>query len=978
MDTVATANRLIGRTEQVGLLVAALDGCTDAATVVALTGEAGVGKTALVDVLGRHAAAAGDQVLRGACTLVLSEPIAYAPIAGALRSGGIFSADLDAPNRGELFERMLRLFAQRRPENRRQLLLLDDLHWSDPASMEFVGFLARNLPAGHLVVLSYRSDDAPADPSAQLVLETIVSHREVRKIDLQRLSEPEVAALYEQQTGRPADQHELQTLLERSGGNPFIATELIAAGRVDLLPPRIGDVLTLRTARLGADAIAVVRVVAVLGRPISQQLLDRIVDLPEDRSLAAVAECVGAGILVVNQVDQRYKFRHALARDALLAQLLPGERQRIHHRIAVTLGEEQSTRRSAGQSAEWAAHWRASGHDAEAFDATLIAAATARKVFTHAEAWRQYRHLVTLLDNGFGPDGAVQRSQLLADAADAARWAGAATDAVELTRRAIVDIEEPAERARISERLGRCLWDIGDTAGAEQAYQLAESIAADLPASSLQATICASRARLAMQAGRYAEAESLARRAIRLARKTAAPAEQSRASAVLGMCRVFAGQLETGIALIRKAARMAAQSGDDEDRRRVAGNLAFSLLIAGHAREACRTAVDALAAVRRHNAIAGSGAALVSNTIVLLRLTGRWDEAAKLSDEAFSEGVTAGQALLIRLARAELDLCRGDLQGARENLDAAAYLGRSDTSVSIVADLALVEAEWSLLKGDLDDASGAIDRAVAVLETGSETRDLARACALGLRIEADRASLPGARRAPVLPTTRATSLRDTALTVGAASTSPEVVAYCATAAAEWTRFEGQSDAGRWAEVARRWTTLECPLEQAYARYRWGQSQMSDDRTSAVEQLGRAQSIAAELKAAPLLTAIDDLGRRARVKLNSQPVDEPTENADRFGLTRREREVLEELALGLTNKQIATRLFLSPRTVDVHVANVLMKLGARTRAEAVALVARADTSVVFTVVDQRPTRLPLQISLPERSSGLPLTSLRWRD
>lgn len=975
---MATADRLIGRTEQVGQLLAALDSSTDAATVVALTGEAGVGKTALIDLLAWHAAGAGDQVLRGACTVVLSEPIAYAPIAGALRGAGIATADLGAPNRGELFERMLRLLVEHRLENGRQLLLLDDLHWSDPASMEFVGFLARNLPAGHLVLLSYRSDEAPADPAAQLVLETIVSHREVRKIDVQRLSEPDIAALYEQQTGLPADQQELLTLLERSGGNPFIATELIAAGRMDRLPPRIQDVLTLRTARVGIDASAVVRVVAVLGRPISQQLLDSIVDLTEDRTLAAVAECISAGILVVDQVDQRYGFRHALAQDALLAEMIPGERQRIHYRIAVTLGDRQSTRHSAGQSAEWAAHWRASGHDVEAFEATLVAAATARKVFTHTEAWRQYRHLVTLLDNGFGPDGAADRGRLLAEAAEAARWAGDVTEAVELTRRAIVDISDPAERARITERLGRCLWDIGDTAGADRAYLLAESIAADLPASSLQATICASRARLAMQAGRYTEAESLARKAIRLARKTATPAEQSRASAVLGMCRVLAGELEPGIALIRKAAQMAAESGDDEDRRRVAGNLAFSLLIAGHAREACRTAVDALAAVRRHNAIASSGAALVSNTIVLLRLTGRWDEAAQLSDEAFSEGVTAGQALLIRLARAELDIGRGDLPAARENLDAAAYLGRSATSVSIVADLALVEAEWSLLNGDLDDASAAIDRAVAVLETGSETRDLARACALGLRIEADRASLPGARRAPGLPTALATSLRETAVTIGGASTSPEVKAYCATAAAEWSRFDGRSDAGRWAEVAQLWTTLECPLEQGYVRYRLAQAQMSHDRASAVDQLGRAQAIAVELKAAPLLNAIGDLGRRGRIRLNRQPVDEPTENADRFGLTRREREVLDELRLGLTNKQIAARLFLSPRTVDVHVANVLMKLGARTRAEAVALAAAPGAGAPLSVVDERPAGLPLQKSSPERSSTPPLTSLLGRD
>lgn len=968
MDIFVPSHRLVGRVAELGLLVDALDACVDRVTVATLNGEAGIGKSALIDVLSEYATTRGDQVLRGACTVVLNEPIPYAPIAAALRSGGIGMADLPAANRGELFERILRLLVEHRPAQASQVLALEDLHWGDAGTMELAGFLARNLPPRHLILLSRRSDEAPADPAASMVLDAIAAHREVRRIDVRRLPEADVVQLFAQQTDRSPDAGELRTLMARSDGNPFIATELIDAGRLDRLPPRLQDVLMLRAARLGADARAVVRAVAVLGRPTPQRLLDRMAGLPQEQVLPAVAECIAAGILVVEQAEQRYAFRHALAQDALLADMLPGERQRIHRRIAEALDDLPITRRSAGASAEWAAHWRASGDDPEAFAATLVAATTARRAFAHIDAWRQFQHVVELLDAGPGPAEPSAQSRLLADAAEAARWAGDAWQAVELARRAAEQATGPDERARITERLGRCLWDTGDTAGADSAYAEAEAIAAGRPASALQATICASRARLAMQAGRYPQAETLARTAIDLARRNEAPAEQGRATAVLGMCRVLAGDVESGIALIRQAVPLATSWGDDEDRRRIAGNLAFALLIAGHTREACQTAVDALAIARRQNAIAGTGAALVSNTIVLLRLTGRWEEAERLSDEAFTEGVTAGQALLIRLARAELDMARGDHSAARENLDAAAYLGSRGTSVSIDADLALAEAGWSALAGDLGSAVASIDRAISVLDNGSEIRDLARACALGLRIEADLGAGFAARRSPIPSTDRAESLHERANRIGRDSTSPEIRAYCTTAEAEWSRLSGVSDVRLWDAAAECWAALECPLELAYARFRLAEACLSTDRKAAVGQLRSAQEIATRLQAAPLSSAIADLGRRSRVRLAEEPAGAPTGSADRFGLTRREREVLDDLALGLTNKQIASRLFLSPRTVDVHVANILMKLGARTRAEAVAVARPAATDRVPRPVDQ-PLSLPRLASATARPSSV---------
>lgn len=929
----------VGRDEEIGRLLAAREDASSASVVVAVSGEAGVGKSMLLDVLGGHAGAAGDQVLRGACSVVLREPLPYAPIAAALRSSGISTSGLSMASRGEMYESILSVLVEQRPPGGRQVLTLEDLQWGDSGTMEIAGFLARNLPAGHLMVLTRRSDEAAVDPAAAALLDAVISQREVRRITLTRLPQEQVAALFTRYTGRSPVAAELSILMRRSGGNPFIAAELLEAGSLEHLPSRLQDVLMLRMGQLDAESRAVVNVLAVLGRPAEQGLLDDIVGLSAEQALIAAGQCVASGVLIADPHGVGYAFRHALMQEAVLRTLLPGERQRIHHRVARALDADRRTRQSASAAAEWAAHWRASGHDDRAFEATIVAAETAFRVFARAESWRQYQHLVELVDAGCGGDD-DRRCRVLASAAEAARWAGDTTQAVSLARRAADLAVEPGMRARIAERLGRSLWDSGDTTGAERALSLAAALAGTLPRSTLHATISASTARLAMQVGDYERAEVAARSAISVAIETAARADQARATTVLGMCRVLAGDLEAGVDLLRRASELTENWGDDEDRRRVAGNLAFALLIAGHTQQACDTAVRALSEARRHNTMAGTGAALVSNTIVLLRLTGRWPEAVRLSDDAVAEGITEGQALLIRLARAELDMVRGELVGARENLDTVEDLvGRGGTA-SIAADLALAEAMWGLLSGDPESASVSVKRATDVLAEGSETRDLARACALGLRIEGALTGRPG-RRDAIGPEDRAELLLKDAQSILAITPSPEVQAYCVTALAEYRRVRGSSDPQGWLAAAERWAALACPHEQAYCRFRAAEAYLPSDRSAAAAQILAAAAIAATLGAIPLTTMSDDLVRRGRLRpslasTSTGGLEAAASPADRFGLTRRESQVLEELVGGLTNKQIAARLFLSPRTVDVHVANVLMKMGVRTRAEAVAV------------------------------------------
>lgn len=922
--------RPVGRDADTAALLSALQDTGARCRLAVVTGEAGIGKSLLLETLETHALADGDQVLRGDCTVVSAEPLPYAAIVAALRSGGAIPSGVQAAQRSDLFENILATLVRLRPEGRRQVMLLEDLQWVDASTIDLIAFLVHNLPAHHLVVLSRRTDEIALDPAAHRVLDTVCSTRDALRIDLQRLPVEQLQELFGRSAGRPPVDDELSALWDRTGGNPYMALELIEAGSLYQLPDRLSEVLTLRAAHLSATGLEVARTVAVAGRTLVQRELPRFTGVPESEVLTAVREAIDAGVLVVDRSGEGYTFRHALMQEALIGWMLPGERQRIHRRIAEALDDDPRIRHSASAAAEWSAHWRATGDQVRAFAVTAEAAKAAGAAFAHSGRWRQYRFLVQLLAEGYGPADQAARGRLLAEAAEAARWAGHAGHAVDLGRRAASLLSDPTDRAHLYERLGRALWDNGSPQEASIAYERADQLAQEVEEPALRARVTASRARLAIQGGRYAEAISAAALAIELAAAGSAPAEDARARAVLGMCEVLTGEIEEGLAELRRAQVATARWGDDEDKRRLAGNLAFCQLLAGDARAACETAVLGLAEARRQNPISGTGAALVSNTVVLLWMTGRWPEAIELSDEAIAEGVDEGQALLVRLARAQLDLERGELADASRHLEAAGELVVHGATTSITADLALARSRWAWAAGDRDRAFVEVDKAWAAVQDTSEWREMARTCALALRWCAEE---HGGRR--VGTGTRRDRFLAAAVDLGERRPTPEVQAYLVTALAENSRAQGEGQAAAWSDAVSAWGRIGRIHEEAYARFRLGESLLGPDRPRAVIELTAALETATRLGAGPLQGSVEDLLRRARIRRAAVVVGDV---GSRFQLTPRESEVLTELATGLTNKQIAARLYLSPRTVDVHVANVLMKLGVRTRVEAASLLA----------------------------------------
>jgi predicted ATPase len=616
---------LVGRDGQLTVLQDAMRGASERAAVVLICGQAGIGKTRLVDALVDRARRDGQLVLVGGCLTLSGEAIPYAPIAevvrqigrtagalGALSEHAIteIEALLELPedqlprNRAEMFERMLRLLEVIRPAGAVLVLVLvlEDMHWADEGSIDMTSFLARNLAPGSLLLMTYRAEEVEPASSLRTLLRRLRSDSRVRYLELPPLSRPELTELAAARLGREPSSIEIERLWTRSEGNPFFAEELLAAGEFGGVPESLQEVLLARADRLSGDAEQVVRVAAVIGRPVDHDTLAAAVDLEERRLLGAVKQSVGRGLLSVDRQRERYVFRHVLTQDAVLATLLPGERRRLHQAVATALATQPDLAISASSAVEWATHLLASGAPRdEAGAASLSAARLATGVYAYADAWRLYQRAVELAapDDVDLSQRASMQAGLLAEAADAARRAGARYDAMRLASEALV-LESAAEkRAMIMEALGRDFLEIDDFDSAERLFNQAADQTVGYPPTELTARIAASQAQLEYMCDRLHTAAERARRAIRLAEQVQAHAEEARARSILGHCLVHLGEVAGGLDLVRQGRDLTERWGDLEDRQRADSRYGYALLMAGRTREACDALLSALATLRR-------------------------------------------------------------------------------------------------------------------------------------------------------------------------------------------------------------------------------------------------------------------------------------------------------------------------------------------------------------------------------------------
>lgn len=956
---------LIGRTRELAALRdAAASARGGRATAVVLAGDAGVGKSRLVGELLGGLSAEGFRCLLGRSVNLPDGGVPYLPLVDALRTVESDVWQRIEPHlRGtaerplsqlQIYDAVVELLSELAAQSP-LCLVLEDIHWSDPSTRDLLRYLFGRMDTERLMVLlTYRADDVDRRHPLRPFLAEIARMPSVQRVVVDPLPPEGIAELVRAEGSVAAVV--VDDIVSRADGNAFFAEELRDAALADIarhrpadsapfalpdaLPDALLDVLIARLEQLDRRAAMVVGVAAVAGRRVGHDVLAAVTGMGEMELEEALREAVTAHVLVPDPDAPAYEFRHALMQEAAYAELLPGERVRTHRAYAQVLSAELVENPAA--AAELAYHAELSLDVPLALGASVNAGLHALAVHAPSEAQRHFERALAWWCAVPDAEVVAGRSELDVHqlAAQAAAAAGDPARAVVLLQAAdqLADRSGDTElRVAVRATLAAARYHAGDpraeatsaealalaqqlgpssaraqarstravvlfftnAPGVAEMATLALSDAEEIGAANLQAEALITLARLAEQGDQPDRAEQYFTRALALARDSGDVAAELRTLFNLAVSRADRGDLAQSQEWTARSIARAAETGmTDSEYAKITRGIDYSLryMIGDWDAIAADQEAKLPAAARISRAVATAAVATARGEARAVPLVDSRPGARELSRRAASQ-IHALEAIFA----IERACWRGDVDGAAQQFRSqrrvpieewgGEYLERIwliAAGISALADLAGV----ARLKGD----AAAVDAAVAdgELAIADIRASMAHACATSSRLAAD------------------------------------MTAWSARAEAELSRLRADSDPAPWRsalaafsfgyryEVARcRWRLAEALIEQSQGSEREG-----------VGLLEAAHATALELGAKPLATAIEALARRAKI---------PGIGAAGAAsvLTAREAEVVALLALGRTNRQIGAALFISEKTASVHVSNLLAKLRAATRGEAVA-------------------------------------------
>ena len=920
---VNTRTSFVGRTEQLGRLEAALaEAATGMPCAVFVGGEAGVGKTRLVAEFSNHAQRHGAYLLEGGCYEVSGGGLPYGPIVKALRGmsrddpaasheqlGDVLSelftllpigerpqqppdASLSTGiARARLFELLLALLG-RLGHAGPVVVTIEDLQWADQSTLDLLNFWLHNLHDEHAVIVAtYRSDELDDRHPMQAVVAEADHNPRTKRMELSGFDRAELAQQLAGLLGAPPTAATVERIYARSAGNPFFAEELLAAGMREggaPLPQAPRDLIMRRVNSLPENVWDVLGVVAAAGRDISHRLVAAASELPERALLHALRVAVAHRLLVGDVETGTYRFRHELAREAIYADLLPGERIRLHTAIALALSEDPSL--AGGQdalvAAEVAHHWHAAHNPPRALEASIAAGRAAVGIYAFSEARRQLERALSLWERV--PDATARagltRSELLEQTAEICLWADEVDRAIELVREALAGTDaarEPVRAGALHERLGRYLWAWGNSERSLAALAEANRLLANQGSSPELAQARAAYGRALIIAGRYSQARERSEEAVAMARTIGARQAEGYALNTLGVSRTMTGDPEGGIATLREAQEIAEELGSFDDLDRAYSNLSWALEQAGQLEEAAATALAGLGMARELRLEFTAGAVLLLNAASQLFLLGRWAEMDDLIGDAPRLEANAGSSPYLHQLRGELAMALGHFDHAGEHLETARRTSTQVTEPQLLGPLHACLAELAIWEGRYGAAQASVEEGLELL-VGTEDEQLAlRLCAVGLRGLADHAqaaSIAGAaarvetvRNVGMALLGRAGELNGSL--AGRGALLPEAHANLQLVHAEHSRLEGHDSPDAWEAVAVLRHGLQQPYRAAYAQWRQAAALARQGDGGAMSAaLSRAYVTATWLGAAPLRRRLELLAGRHGVELGSPPVE----------------------------------------------------------------------------------------------------------
>ncbi|MFF5159701.1 AAA family ATPase [Streptomyces sp. NPDC000348] len=416
VETKSVSPVFVGRSTELDTLDTALARATAEPQALLVGGEAGVGKTRLVEEFAAAARRRGAVVALGGCVEIGADGLPFAPFSTALRQLRRELPDqlaAAASGQEEELARLLpeigtaarearrdeqgvaRLFAltarllERVAADHTVVLVLEDLHWADASTRHLLAYLFRTLRTGRLVVLAtYRSDDIHRRHPLRPLLAELDRLRTVQRVELGRFNREEVARQMAGIMAREPDPDRVDDIFERSDGNAFFVEELAVAadeGCCTGLTDSLRDLLLVRVEGLPESAQRVARIVAEGGSTVEDRLLAAVARLTEDDLIEALRAGVNAGILAPAPDRDGYRFRHSLVREAVSDDLLPGERSRLNRRYAEALEADPTLVPADERVTRLASYWYHAHDAAKALPAVLDASVEARRRHAYSE-----------------------------------------------------------------------------------------------------------------------------------------------------------------------------------------------------------------------------------------------------------------------------------------------------------------------------------------------------------------------------------------------------------------------------------------------------------------------------------------------------------------------------------------------------------------------------------------------------------------
>jgi DNA-binding CsgD family transcriptional regulator/tetratricopeptide (TPR) repeat protein len=814
---------------------------------------------------------------------------------------------------------------------RPMLVLVEDLHWADAATLDVLRFATRVQRTGHLLlVLSYRTDDVERTHPLRQLLADLDRNPRSQRLSLQRLSAREVRAQAHDILGAVPEPADARRLFERSEGVPFFVEELLALGTTsEAVPSSLREVLLGRYDTLDPAAQQIGRILAAAGERVDHALLSTVSEMTDEQLEPPLRAAMEAGLVVVD--PRGYDFRHALVREAVGAELLPGERARFHSRYADALESNPTSEPDRAGRAVRIANHRFDAHDVpRAFEAAVVAMRLSLESFAYATAAQLGERALTLWESVDAAEETAgeRRAQLMSRVAFAWRKAGEPARALATLDGALeeADPDDIALRARLLRDRGMLL-EIEGRGEAIPELESALALLSDGSQPVLRADVLAELASQYMVSGRGESAIAAATEVLQNA-PTEAHRSRSFAANMLGGTRLHQGHIDEGLAHYERA-RIEAD-GDVDALLRYHINLSDGLFMLGRHGDAVALAESGLAIAAQAGVERTSGAILALNTLDPLFALGQWERADQLIDRSLDLDPPNSYRVYLRRAKIRSLLWHGDVEtalwlwrGWTESLSAVAKWEEQTRSSQ-----ALDFADLHLAADDLDTAWEFAGQLLGDPRLGTPAQELP--------VTATAARIIGRRRRAAGDATLQSDDESRLRAVLDRDVWPTQALWRSLVDAELGGDDGAgSNPALWltaravAEAPETPITNRLLVELGLAR----SFVVAGDRGAAAVTLEELRARAGELGAGLMVgwaqTLIDSAGLGAKPKpLRSDAKDRE--------LTAREQQVLDLVAEGLTNGQIAGSLYLSPKTVAVHVSAILRKLGASTRTEAVRL------------------------------------------